>query len=827
MGSPESSPEVTLDDIRGCFDQTAQSVTPLSTEDVAEALGCSPQRAGRFLEELVEQGELQTKVVDDSSRIWWTPEEQLSAGQQPDEERFRAFVSSVKDYAIFMLDPNGVVVSWNEGAERIKGYSEDEIVGQHFSTFYTEEDREAGRPENNLEAAREHNRVEDEGLRVRKDGSTFWANVTITAIRDEEGALQGFTKVTRDMTERHEYEEQLRQEKDRFETLVQEVKDYAIFMLDPDGIVQTWNDGARELKGYTEDEIVGQHFSTFYTGEDREDGRPERNLKKAAEEGRVEDEKWRVRKDGSRFWANVIITVLHDDDGELRGFAKVTRDMTERREREQQLQRERDLIEQMLETSPVGITVVNSDGSTSRANERMAELLGIPTADMAEYTAGQWDMYGADGEAFPMEERPASRVFERGEPVYDREVLIDAPDGQKRWLSINATPITDEQGDPEQALVTATDITELKELATRRKQELEERKKNLAAVQLATDLLAPSDQLLDEVLQEFVSSLSESFRFPEHTAVRIAIGDDEVATEGYQPLDRSITASTRTTNDTPIMIDLVLRETPPGDATEPFLAEEEELLDTLVTLLRFHFEREEYIEQLQAETNRLEQFAYAASHDLQEPLRMISTYLRFLERDYESAFDEDGKDYLEFAIDGAERMREMIDGLLTYSRVKTQGEPFESVDLDDVLDDVLNDLQMRIAESNAEITTEPLPEVRGDAGQLRQVFQNLLDNAIEYSEERPRIQITSERRGSEWIIAVHDDGIGIEPEQQEPIFEVFERLHSRDEHDGTGIGLALCERIVERHGGDIWVESEPGEGSTFSFTLPTASGDKS
>ncbi|MFC7194699.1 PAS domain S-box protein [Halosimplex aquaticum] len=720
-------------------------------------------------------------------------------------------------------DPDGVVVSWNEGAQRIKGYSEEEIVGEHFSTFYTEEDREAGQPEYNLEAAREHDRVEDEGYRVRKDGSTFWGNVTITAIRDEQGDLQGFTKVTRDMTERHEYEERLRQEKERFETLIQEVRDYAIFMLDTDGFVQTWNDGARELKGYTEDEIVGEHFSTFYTEEDRKAGRPERNLRKAAENGRTEDERWRVRKDGEKFWANVIITALHDDDGELRGFAKVTRDMTERKEREQQLQRERDLIEQILETSPVGITVVNSDGSTNRANERMAELLGNQVADMSEYMVGQRDMYGADREVLPVEERPANRVFETSKPVYDREILFDPPDGQKRWLSINASPITDEQGEPEQAVITATNITELKEPATRRKRELEEREKDLAAVKLATNLLEPSEQPLEELLEGFVTSLSESFRYPDSTAVRVSVGDQEVATERYRPSDQSITAATRTTNGTPIEIDVVLVEAPES-ITEQFLPEEE-LLDTLVTLLRFHFERQEYIEQLQAETNRLEQFAYAASHDLQEPLRMISTYLQFLERDYASAFDEDGEDYLQFALDGAQRMREMIEGLLTYSRVETQGEPFEPVDLDAVRDDVLDDLQMRIAETNAEITAEPLPEVEGDAGQLRQVFQNLIDNAIEYSEDTPRVQITCKQRGSEWIISVQDEGIGIEPDMQEQIFDVFERLHSREEHDGTGIGLALCERIVERHGGEIWVESRPGEGSTFSFTLPAASSD--
>ncbi|MFC7239370.1 ATP-binding protein [Saliphagus sp. GCM10025317] len=236
---------------------------------------------------------------------------------------------------------------------------------------------------------------------------------------------------------------------------------------------------------------------------------------------------------------------------------------------------------------------------------------------------------------------------------------------------------------------------------------------------------------------------------------------------------------------------------------------------------------EEVIERLEASNERLEQFAYAASHDLQEPLRMVSTYLQLLERRYENALDEDGEEFLEFAVDGANRMREMIDGLLAYSRVETQGDPLERIDLDAVFDDVLADLRIQIAGSDAEITADDLPRVEGDATQLRQVFQNLLENAITYSgDEKPRIHASAERDGAEWIVSVRDEGIGIDTDNQDCIFEVFQRLHTHGEYDGTGIGLALCERIVERHGGDIWVESEPGEGATFSFTLPVAAGER-
>ncbi|WP_394741201.1 PAS domain-containing sensor histidine kinase [Natronococcus roseus] len=220
---------------------------------------------------------------------------------------------------------------------------------------------------------------------------------------------------------------------------------------------------------------------------------------------------------------------------------------------------------------------------------------------------------------------------------------------------------------------------------------------------------------------------------------------------------------------------------------------------------------------------RLQQFAYAVSHDLQEPLRMITSYLGLIERRYEDELDEDGREFIEFAVDGAERMRDMIEGLLEYSRVETRGDPFEPVDLETVLEEVSTDLQMAIDDDGGELTIESLPTVEGDRSQLRRLFQNLLENAITYSgEDSPRVHVEAEESDGEWIVAVSDDGIGIAPGDQDRIFDVFDRLHSREEYEGTGIGLALCERIAERHGGSIEVDSEPGEGSTFFVTLPAA-----
>ena len=232
-------------------------------------------------------------------------------------------------------------------------------------------------------------------------------------------------------------------------------------------------------------------------------------------------------------------------------------------------------------------------------------------------------------------------------------------------------------------------------------------------------------------------------------------------------------------------------------------------------------ELEATVRELEASNDRLEQFASAASHDLQEPLRMISSYLRLLEDRYGDELDEDAEEFIAFAVDGADRLQVMVGDLLEYSRVETRGDPFEPVELDAVLEDALTDLQVRIEETDAEITAEELPRVAGDRSQLRQLFQNLVSNALEYSgDEPPRVHVSAERTGDRWEIAVRDEGIGIDPEDQERIFEVFDRLHTQADHEGTGIGLALCQRIAERHDGTLEVDSEPGEGATFSVVLP-------
>ena len=244
---------------------------------------------------------------------------------------YQLIVEQTRDYAVFFLDTQGRIMSWNTGAQRIKGYAPEDIIGRHFSTFYTRDAVASGWPEHELKVAAAEGRFEDEGWRVRKDGSRFWANVVITALRDEDGKLLGFSKITRDLSERRMHEEALRQSEERFRLLLEGVTDYAIYMLDVEGVITSWNTGAQRIKGYKREEIIGKHVSRFYTPEDQAAGKPWEEIATARRTGHAEAEGWRVKKGGEKFWARTMVSALHDSSGRLRGFAKVTQDLSERR----------------------------------------------------------------------------------------------------------------------------------------------------------------------------------------------------------------------------------------------------------------------------------------------------------------------------------------------------------------------------------------------------------------------------------------------------------------------------------------------------------------
>lgn len=400
-----------------------------------------------------------------------TRQQEQQRQEREQESRFRLLVEGVTDYAIYMLDHDGNVVNWNAGAQRAKGYVAEEIVGKHFSRFYSAQDRLNHVPEQNLQTAYRTGRFEDEGWRYRKDGSAFWAHVVIDTIRDDQGKLLGYAKITRDCTEQQRIRSQQREQEQRFRLLVEGVTDYAIYMLDVDGVVVNWNAGAQRAKGYKAEEVVGQHFSLFYSSQERLNRTPEANLGIALKTGRFEDEGWRYRKDGSAFWAHVVIDAIHDDDGKLIGFAKITRDRTERREQEQQILRARDLAEaqstqktalsKFLDNIIANIPscVIVEDAITREillVNDRTQQLFGLSKSlivnkrphecmspELSDYFNNLADVaLRSEG----MHEREQLLMTASGERIlHTRATAINGQDARRNYLMLLVEDVTDQR----------------------------------------------------------------------------------------------------------------------------------------------------------------------------------------------------------------------------------------------------------------------------------------------------------------------------------------------------------------------------------------------
>lgn len=487
--------------------------------------------------------------------------------------------------------------------------------------------------------------------------------------------------------------QKLRESEERFRMLVENVKDYAIFRIDTGGRIITWNKGGERIKKYTATEILGKHISIFYTEEDIRNGVPEKNLKIAKEKGKYETEGWRVRKNGAKFWANIVYTALYDNKGNLNGYAKITRDMSERKKAEEKLKSSQSFLNSVIENIPNMIFVKDAkELRFVRLNKAGEELLGYSREELLGKN---------DYDFFPKEEadfftRKDKETLKNKELLHIPEEFIETKTRGKRILETKKIPLLNEQGKPLYLLGISNDITDRKKTEAELKQKSEE-----------------------------------------------------------------ITRSNA----------------------------------------------------------ELEQFAYLASHDLQEPLRTVTSYVQLLKNRYKDQLDKDANEFIDFAVSGSNRMRNLINSLLQYSRAN-RVKAFENVDCNELLDEVLENMNSIIQETGTTFYYKNLPVVHGDRVLLSELFQNLFSNSIKFRNgATPEINISCKEEKNHYLFSVRDNGIGIDPKYSGKIFEIFQRLHTVDKYPGTGIGLAICRKIVERHGGKIWIESEAGNGSTFHFTI--------
>ncbi|MGO9372596.1 MAG: PAS domain S-box protein [Syntrophobacteraceae bacterium] len=631
------------------------------------------------------------------------------------EQEFHLFVSEVKDYAIFMLDTAGCVVSWNMGAEQIKGYQADEIIGRPHSCFYTPEDNARGWPGQFLQRAASEGRVEDEGWRVCKDGSRFWANVVLTALHDKEGSLRGFSKVTRDVTERKQAEEALREQREWLSVTLSSIGD-AVMATDTKDRITFLNPIAAALTGWRIEEAVGQRVQNIFRIINEQTRQTAEDIvSRVLREGCIvalADHTALITRDAHEMPIADSAAPIRDGTGNVIGVVLVFHDVTEKRRTQDSLHESEERFRVMANSIPQLAWIAEADGYIFWYNQRWYNYTGTTPEQMEGW--GWQSVHNSETLPGVLERWKGS--ISTGNP-FDMVFPLRGADGIFREFLTRVEPVKNANGDVVQWCGTNTDISERKQL-------------------------------------------------------------EEELRKSRDELEMSVEERTRELNQA--------------------------------------------VSQLQAANNELEAFSYSVSHDLRAPLRAIESFSHIIMEDYTEKLDFEGKEALAFIRDNTRNMGQLIDDLLAFSRLGRQEMRVAELDMAKMAHQVFSDLKLTAVDRTIDFHVGALPTAPGDPALIRQVFSNLIANAIKFT--RPNecavIEVEGRDNGNEHIYLIRDNGVGFDMKYVHKLFGVFQRLHSADEFEGTGVGLALVQRIVHRHGGRVWAEGKVGGGATFFFSLP-------
>ena len=656
-------------------------------------------------------------------------EEQL----RESEEHFRLLVRSVHDYGVFVVSPDGIVESWNQGSQRLEGYHADEAIGSHLSRFFPQEEREKQTPERLVETAILNGSASYEGWLVRKGGRRFWAMLTLSAIDDEHGRLRGIANVARDLTERKQAEDAMRESEERVRLLIDSLQDYGVFMIAPDGTVASWSPGAERAKGYAAREALGVHFSMFFPADERAKGTPEALLHRAADQGRAEYEGWMVRKDGSSFWASVSFDAIRDARGELRGISNVVRDLTER----MRVERAHSILVEVGALHAAALECIETVQS-------IAWVLSRSFADWCVIDV----ITGANG------------------------------DGAEELVHAHRDP------QMEEALRAAIDLTPYR------------RRQGPIAEVLRTGKTTLSPDASDLILR--------SLGIVEPAIVQALAGHSYICVP-LQARGKTFGA----------MAFIAPRHT-------SYTRDDQLLCEELARRTALGVDNARLYEDAQQAVRMREEVLAVVSHDLLNPVAAIQVGALQLVSEERALDAAHVRKIGEAILRADERMTRLIRDLLDFAGIQAgrlnvtlKEQPAQPIVVDAI--EMMQPIALAHGiELRASLESDDVI-VRCDRARLDQVLSNLIGNAIKYSSQGT-ILVTSKVERDRVVISVVDSGPGVSPENVNKIFDRY--WQAQNTKGGTGLGLAISKAIVESHGGSIWVESEPGRGSTFSFCLP-------